>query len=122
MTDKNGMLIFILLIAVIIVYMWWMQNKEDFGSQYAKLGGGYNTQLFSPCVSKRCAGGPYMFTSDPYMQALCQGVTNADLAQKACGKAFTGGQPVRFDYSSLSNGAWDNALCNSSSPSSLCVL
>lgn len=94
---------------------------EHFGSSYAKLGGGYNTQLFSPCISKRCAGGPYMFTSDPYMQALCQGVTNSDLAQKACGKAFHG-RPVHFDFTSLSNGAWDNALCNTSSPSSLCTL
>lgn len=88
---------------------------------YAKLGGGYNTQLFSPCISRRCAGGPYMFTSDPYMQAVCQGVTNSDLAQKACGKAFHG-QPVHFDYTSLSNGAWDNALCNTTTPSALCVL
>jgi len=129
------MLIFIILLIVIFGYIW-MYQKEEFGSisrdelrsdrrshsAYAKLGGGYNTQLFSPCVSKRCAGGPYMFTSDPYMQALCQGVTNSDLAQMACGKAFNGGRPVRFDYTSLSNGAWDNALCNASSPSSLCTL
>jgi hypothetical protein len=120
MTDKNGMVLFIILIVAIFVYIW-MRQKEDFGSSYARLGGGYNTQLFSPCISKRCAGGPYMFTSDPYMQALCQGVTNSDLAQKACGKAFHG-KPVHFDFTSLSNGAWDNALCNTSSPSSLCTL
>ena len=119
--ERNGIIIFILIL-VILVYMWMCQKKEDFGSSYAKLGGGYNTQLFSPCVSKRCAGGPYMFTSDPYMQAVCQGVANSDLAQMACGKGFTGGSPVKFDYTSLSNGAWDNALCNMGSPSSLCRL
>lgn len=123
MTDKNGMILFIILIVVLLVYIWIRQDheKENFGSSYARLGGGYNTQLFSPCKTKRCAGGPYMFTSDPYMQALCQGVTNADLAQNACGKAFHG-RPVHFDFTSLSNAAWDNALCSASSPSSICTL
>lgn len=105
--------------------MWWITRpRESFNSDfaYARLGDGYSTsQLFSPGVSKRCAGGPYMYTSNPYLQAACQGVSNEEMAQVACGKGFNG-RPVHFDYSSLSDGAWDNALCNSKSPSSLCVL
>lgn len=129
MYEKNGIAIFLLIIAVALGGMWVYQymTKESYlggiynGFPYAQLGGGYNTQLFSPCVSKRCAGGPYMYTSNPYLQAICQGVSNEELAQVACGKAFHG-RPVHFDYSSLSDGAWDNALCNTPSTSSLCVL
>ncbi|MGL5962305.1 MAG: hypothetical protein ACRCZ0_10190 [Cetobacterium sp.] len=71
-----------------------------------------------------------MYTSNPYLQAICQGsgyptgsagIPNDELAQVACGKAFHG-RPVHFDYTSLSDGAWDNALCNTPSSSSLCVL
>ena len=130
--EKNGIIIFSVIIVGVIGGIWLYQNmskKEgyygygnvDNGIPYARLGGGYNTQLFSPCVSKRCAGGPYMYTSNPYLQAACQGVSNEELAQVACGKAFHG-RPVHFDYTSLSDGAWDNALCNSPGSCSLCVL
>lgn len=126
MESKNSLMLFLAVILVLFAAVWLyqMMTKEGYvnnGFPYARLGGGYNTQLFSPCVSKRCAGGPYMYTSNPYLQAICQGVSNEDLAQVACGKAYSG-RPVHFDYSSLSNGAWDNALCNSCSPSALCVL
>lgn len=122
----NSLCKIIVIITVLFgVFLLYQKNMSEgyvhAGTHYARLGGGYNTQLFSPCVSKRCAGGPYMYTSNPYLQAICQGVTNEELAQVACGKAFHG-RPVHFDYSSLSNGAWDNALCNTPSTSSLCVL
>lgn len=84
--------------------------------------GSYNTQLFSPTIAKKCAGGPYMYTSNPYLQVICQGISNDELAQVACGKAFHG-RPVHFDYTSISDDAWDNnALCNTPLSSSLCVL
>jgi hypothetical protein len=142
----NGILIFIIVGVILFSGIWLCQNFENF--PYAQLGGSYNTQLFSPCVSKRCAGGPYMYTSNPYLQSLCQGVSNEELAQVACGKGFHG-RPVHFDYSGLSEnvtplnvnapipvlsknlkkcgkdlqyGAWGNALCNTPSTTSLCVL
>lgn len=128
MYEKNGIKMFLIIILAVVGGTWLYQSmtKEKYiginnGFPYAKLGGGYNTQLFSPCVSKRCAGGPYMYTSNPYLQAVCQGVSNEELAQVACGKGFNG-RPVHFDYTSLSDGAWDNALCNTPSVSSLCVL
>ena len=137
MYEKNEIEMFIIIIIIVIGSIWiyqYINNDKppqpvpiegyvgiNNGFPYAKLGGGYNSQLFSPCVSKRCAGGPYMYTSNPYLQAVCQGVSNEELAQVACGKAFHG-RPVHFDYSSLSDGAWDNALCNTPSTSSLCVL
>lgn len=130
MYEKNGIQKFLIIILALLGGTWLYQylNKKEFylggvnnGFPYAQLGGGYNTQLFSPCISKRCAGGPYMYTSNPYLQAVCQGVSNEELAQVACGKAFHG-RPVHFDYTSLSDGAWDNALCNTPLKSSLCVL
>jgi hypothetical protein len=122
----NRLCIIVVVVSIVVVGFWMYQymtveNYVQNGFPYARLGGGYNTQLFSPCVSKRCAGGPYMYTSNPYLQAVCQGVTNEELAQVACGKAFHG-RPVHFDYSSLSDDAWDNALCNTPSSASLCVL
>jgi hypothetical protein len=133
MYEKNGIAMFLLIIIIALGGVWFYQytlqktpvTESYFGINngfpYARLGGGYNTQLFSPCISKRCAGGPYMYTSNPYLQAVCQGVSNEELAQVACGKAFHG-RPVHFDYTSLSDGAWDNALCNTPASSSLCVL
>lgn len=136
----NGILIFIIVVIVLVGGIWLYQTIEGYsnGFAYAQLGGSYNTQLFSPCSSKRCSGGPYMYTSNPYLQALCQGVSNEEMAQVACGKAFHG-RPVHFDYSGLSEsvsnpslstgcannlqyGAWGNALCNTPSTTSLCVL
>lgn len=145
----NGIWIFIVVVIILIGGFWLYQTIEGYsnGFAYAQLGGSYNTQLFSPCVSKRCAGGPYMYTSNPYLQTLCQGVSNEELAQVACGKGFHG-RPVHFDYSGLSEsvpmkvsapipvlsknmekcgkdlqyGAWGNALCNTPSTTSLCVL
>jgi len=134
MSNSSGILVFFSVILFLGAGVWVVQSikspssNEGYSgpsSNYAQLGGGYNTQLFSPCVAKRCAGGPYMYTSNPYLQAVCQGVTNSELASVSCGRAFQG-RPVRFDYSSLSNGAWDNALCNTSAgcgcSTSQCVL
>ena len=130
MYGKYGIIMFLMIIVVALGGLWFYQNfsTESYndrgiynGFPYARLGGGYNTQLFSPTISKRCAGGPYMYTSNPYLQAICQGIPNDELAQVACGKAFHG-RPVHFDYTSLSDGAWDNALCNTPLSSSLCVL
>ncbi len=137
----NGIWMFIVVVIILVggIWLYQMLTSEGYvqnGFPYAKLGGGYNTQLFSPCVSKRCVGGPYMYSSNPYLQSACQGVSNSELAQVACGKGFSG-RPVKFDYSSLAspggtlspsnlaslaNGAWGNALCNSPDSTSLCVL
>lgn len=138
----NGILIFIIVVILLSSGVWLYQTyAEGYANNfsYARLGGSYNTQLFSPCMSKRCAGGPYMYTSNPYLQAMCQGVSNEDLARVSCGKGFRG-KPVHLDYSGLSEststasrsmdkclkgsqyGAWGNALCDTPSTTSLCVL
>ena len=160
--NNRNIWIFIIVVSIILIGIFlYTRSQENYSNNlaYARLGGSYNTQLFSPCVSKRCAGGPYMYTSNPYLQSLCQGVTNEELAQVACGKGFHG-RPVHFDYSSLSEsipmkmeintpknssmkvsapiptlsenlkkcskdlqyGAWGNALCETPSTTSLCVL
>ena len=81
----NGIWIFIVVVIILVGGIWLYQTLiegyANSGFPYAQLGGSYNTQLFSPCVSKRCAGGPYMYTSNPYLQSLCQGVSNEELSQ-----------------------------------------
>jgi hypothetical protein len=136
-TKMLSLFICIILVGLVVGILAIQKSNEYFnsgGTPYARLGGSYNPQLFSPCEAKRCAGGPYMYSSNPYLQALCQGVTNSELAQMSCGKGFHG-RPVHFSYSGLSEsvptrdcgknlkyGAWDNALCNGPTPTSLCVL
>ena len=137
--EVKNIIIFLVVIGVLFMLMsYWGKEYYSYPhvypTSYATLGGTYNSPLFNPTVSKRCAGGPYTYTSSPYLQAVCAGVSNSDLAQVACGKGFNG-RPVKFDYSNLSqqnwgvpnfsslnNGAWNNALCNTPNQSSLCVL
>lgn len=129
----NGIWIFMLVVISLVVGIWLYQtlaNPEKYSDfPYAQLGKSYNPQLFSPCLAKRCAGGPYMYSSNPYLQALCQGVSNEELAQAACGTGFQGKPAQKLDYSAigacarnLQHGAWSNALCDTPSTTSLCVL
>lgn len=121
-------ILFVVIIVIIFGAVWYSNQSEGysgypgFPSHYSQLGCGYNSPLFSPLVAKRCSGGPYMYSSNPYLKAICEGVSNSELAQVSCGKAFHG-RPAHFDYSALSNGAWSNALCNcNNSTSALCTL
>jgi hypothetical protein len=112
---------------VLMISLLYMNVRERFGTispyptRYRTLGNQYGNPLFSPCINKRCAGGPYMYTNNPYLQAACKTLTGHDLAQTACGKAFHG-KPIHFEYSTLSNGAWSNTLCNTITPGALCAL
>jgi hypothetical protein len=127
---KNNVVIFAVVVISVLTLIWGFQGVDgytDLSSHYARLGDGYNSQLFSPCVSKRCSGGPYMYTDNPYLQSVCATESSAQCA--SCGRGFKHGPPVKFEYSNLSNGAWDNVLCNKSTGScglphttSLCVL
>lgn len=118
----NIILLIIVLFAIAVV-VWWSTNEEGYGGpsgNYRTLATQYDNPLFSPCVSKRCAGGPYMFSNNPYLRAACQSVDCIGCRQ--CTKKGYYGKPVNFKYSSLSDGAWGNTLCNTQTPSSLCVL
>ncbi len=126
---EKFILLFIILFLIIVIVNVVngkdnLKNKENYSSNYVKL---YDTwtnppymfnQLFSS-ETGRCAGGPYMFSSNPYLTALCQ-----NFQEPGCTySGFNRGGNVKFNYSSLSNGAWDNALCDSCNPpQSLCVL
>lgn len=121
----NLILLVIVLIAIVLA-VWW-SKKEEYGggfyatpNNYKTLATQYDNPLFSPCISKRCAGGPYMFTNNPYLQTACQNV-NCLGCQQCIEKGYYG-KPVHFKYSSLSDGCWGNSLCNTLTPSSLCVL
>lgn len=128
--------IVVLLLGIRLYQLLVEENFTSSGAPYARLGDSYNSQLFSPCLAKRCAGGPYMYSSNPYLQSVCQGVTNEEIGKVACGTGFHG-KPTRFDYSGLGeasksritqcadklqHGAWGNALCDASSPTSICEL
>lgn len=122
----NIILLVVGAVVIGVALSYWYQSKDGYSmggypTSYQTLGTQYGNPLFSPCLNKRCAGGPYMYTNNPYLQAACNSLSGKDLAQTACGKGFYG-KPVHFEYSSLSNGAWSNALCNTSSPGALCAL
>lgn len=117
-------MIIISMIIIMIVY-WWSKNSEPyFGGvgNYRTLATQYDNPLFSPCISKRCAGGPYMFTNNPYLQKACASMDPGCLACKECMAPGYNGKPVHFEYSTLSDGCWGNSLCNTQTPTSLCVL
>ncbi len=77
-----------------------------------------------------------MYTSNPYLQALCEGVSNEELAQANCSTGLQGKPAQKFNYSAIGAcgdvnqygaddnqyGAWSNALCDTPSTTSLCVL
>ena len=133
--DNGNMWIFMLVVVSFAAGIWLYQSLPEGYTHfpYAQLGKSYNPQLFSPCVSKRCAGGPYMYTSNPYLQALCQGASNEQLAQAGCIPGLQGAPAQKLAYSAagespcaenenLQYGAWSNALCDTPSATSLCVL
>lgn len=118
--NKNNQYIIFFLIFIIVVFIIIynnQQSKESYIYQndlpYSKLACSYSfPQLLSPCIAKKCANGPYMYSSNPQLKEVCDNVDNYELAQIACGKAFNG-QPIQFDYSSLSNAQWENDVnCN----------
>lgn len=117
--------IIIIVILVAIIYIFTIRESyvqtTPYPTRYKTLGMQYTNPLFSPCIAKRCSGGPYMMTGNPYLQQVCQSVPNFKLAQVACGKAFNG-KPVHFDYTPLSDWKWENDRCNAPPTSSLCSL
>jgi hypothetical protein len=130
MKSKIGLIFSIVIVLVLVIYMVAM-TSESFMSEggpqpsprYATLENQYMAPLFAPCLAKRCAGGPYMFSSNPKLAQACQNISNFDMAQVACGKGFIG-RPVHFEYTPLSDDKWTNAQCRdgSSANGSLCVL
>lgn len=112
--------IIIIVILSVIAYMLSANKEESYvPTRYKTLGTQYTNPLFSPCIAKRCSGGPYMMTGNPHLQEICQNIPNYKLAQIACGKAFNG-KPVHFDYTPLSDWKWENERCNAPIASSLC--
>lgn len=126
MYDKmTSSLLLIIVSTVIVIAILWTSCKEGYGGMwgagsYKTLATQYNNPLFTPCISKRCSGGPYTYTNNPYLQAACQGVDCMQCRQ--CMRNGYYGKPAHFRYSSLSDDCWGNALCNTTTPSSLCIL
>lgn len=121
----TNIILLIIVLGVIAAAIWWSTDEEGYGggaspSNYKTLATQYDNPLFSPCISKRCAGGPYMFTNNPYLQTTCRSIDCLGCHQ--CTKKGYYGKPVHFKYSSLSDGNWRNTMCNTTTPSSLCVL
>lgn len=67
---------------------------------------------FEVTPAKKCAGGPYMYSSDKKLQEECSKITNEEMAQVACGQGFHG-RPDHFDFTPLSNSKWENERCSS---------
>lgn len=118
----TNLLLYLTVAAAIVFVVWFVKSPAESYAEYRTLATQYDNPLFAPCIGKRCAGGPYMFTGDPYMQAMCASMDQDCLSCKECTRAGYNGKPVQFEYSALSNGCWGNSQCNTKDPTSLCVL
>ena len=119
------LLISIIVVAVIIgmVYLIPIEEPYETGypTHYKTLGTRYTNPLFTPCLAKRCSGGPYMFSDNPRLRTACAGISSHDMAQCACGKGFKG-KPVHFDYTPISDAKWSNEMCDADIPQTICNL
>jgi len=122
-------IVLVIIVAILIILLAQQSPKEKYGyvhgsnsSGYARLNGAYNTQLFFPCINQKCSGGPYMFSSNPYMIAACQKYAPNYFGQSPCGVKGQQGSPVYFDYSSLTSDNWSNKMCDAPIQTSLCSL
>jgi hypothetical protein len=123
METFSSIILIVILIATVYI-LTILAIKETYVQatpHYKTLGSEYTNPLFSPCIAKRCSGGPYMFTGNPYLQQVCQSIPNYSMAQIACGKAFNG-KPVHFDYTPLSDWNWSNEMCDAPRSKVLCPL
>lgn len=66
---------------------------------------------------KRCEGGPYMTQSGPdhemCKQLLATKKGDIQYNMYNCGSGFVG-RPVHFEYTTMSDGMWNNEMCNES--------
>jgi len=68
---------------------------------------------FQVTPEKLCDLGPYMYTSDPIKQKLCNSFPPSDLAKYSCCPGFTKGRPVWWSRTDESNADWANTMCDS---------
>ena len=67
---------------------------------------------FQVTPEKLCDLGPYMYTSDPVKQKLCNSFSPSDLAKYECCPGQHG-RPVWFNRTDESNADWENTMCDS---------
>lgn len=67
---------------------------------------------FQVTPEKLCDLGPYMYTSDPVKQKLCNSFSPSDLAKYECAPGFNG-RPIWWARSDESNADWANTMCDS---------
>lgn len=60
---------------------------------------------------KLCGGGPYMRSSDPKLQKLCNSIPEEDIAKANCCRGFNG-RPLGFVRTPMSDGNWENRMCD----------
>lgn len=83
---------------IILILVGWMSNiRDDF--------------TFEVTPAKRCAGGPYMYSSNPELQKLCKNISPDEIAQYSCNPGFIGA-PVHWNRTSMSDSHWENKMCD----------
>jgi len=70
---------------------------------------GYKS-LFPDNIMRRCADGPYMASSNNYLNQICQYYPHA--RTHFCSNGYRG-KPIKFQYTPLSNKKWENNICSS---------
>lgn len=95
--------IVLLVVAIVGAFMFYRQSESyAYPASYATLDSIYSRPLFEPDVTKRCADGAYMYSSNPWLGAYCGSVPPELVASVGCGRAYSG-RPVRLSYSPTSN-------------------
>ena len=89
-SNDLGNTISIAVVFTILVWLILIINKNNVWSK--------DNFLFEVTPEKLCDGGPYMYSSDPYLQQLCGQFSNKDLKRYECSHGYTGRPIDRSGY------------------------
>lgn len=77
---------------------------------FGSIGNCPDNFTFEVTPAKLCSGGPYMYSSNPEKQQLCNSISPEEMSRYTCPSGFHGA-PVHFDYDPLSDDNWENNMC-----------
>ncbi len=84
---------------------------------FGSIGNCPDNFTFEVTPAKLCSGGPYMYSSNPEKQQLCNSITPEEMSRYTCPNGFHGA-PVHFEYDPLSDDNWENNMCKNFNESS----
>lgn len=122
MSSCINLLIALIIIVLVVIILMQMHKKENYvtstnTSGYYRLDDAYNTHLYSPSLSYRCAQSPYTYTSNPQVLKPCN---SCNSYTASCNNKALQGRPFVFDYSDITTLGDKNYDCNPHIETRLC--